>query len=275
MPVLEAAEYIEQAHLYRAVGERLSEQIPLQDLLSAMRHEVLATTRLPLAVDFLLTELKHSGMMYPAMLRLDHYFARFQTYLVGEAEREEGQFDMRTALLILRADAQYRAAGVSPAGLFLFQFEAISRNRLRYDPGLLAMSEDPVYGADWRAFILEVRQQVGLVDLADMVFMRSAEYHRRRALQKLENRELPLPLFGEKEGRIAFANRRKEPSLLFAAMQRHLNYPPVPRPVPPDPQKELLPQMMRRLERMEARLKLLEEESRQGIDITKFYSAEK
>jgi hypothetical protein len=34
---------------------------------------------------------------------------------------------------------------------------------------------------------------------------------------------------------------------------------------------ELIPQMQRRIERLEARIKFLEEEQRQGIDITKFY----
>lgn len=271
MSVLERAEYIEQAHLFRTLADRLIEQIPLQDLLAALKHELLASTRLPLAADFLLTELKHSGMMSPAMKRLPHYFAAYQSYLVGEAEREEGQFDMRTAVHILRADAEYRAAGVSPAGLFMFQFESISRNRLRYDPGLLAISKDPIYDELWREFILEVRNQVGLIDLADILFMRSEEYLRRREQQRLDNSQLKPILFGEKEGRIAFANRRKEPNLLFSAMQRHLGYPTVPRPVPPDPNKELLPLLMRRMERLESRIKLLEEENRQGIDITKFY----
>jgi hypothetical protein len=78
-------------------------------------------------------------------------------------------------------------------------------------------------------------------------------------------------LFGEKEGRIAFGNRRKEPLFLFAGMQRHLGYPIVPRPVPPDQTNELVPQLARRLERLEARIKLMEEERRTGIDITKFY----
>ena len=54
-------------------------------------------------------------------------------------------------------------------------------------------------------------------------------------------------------------------------MQRHLGYPRVPRPVPPDRTDELLPQLARRMERMEARIKLMEEERRTGIDITKFY----
>ena len=73
-------------------------------------------------------------------------------------------------------------------------------------------------------------------------------------------------------GKIALANRGKEPLYLFAALQRHLGYPTVPRPRPLDDQAQLLPQILRRLERIETRIKLLEEEQQGGIDITKFYS---
>lgn len=273
MPLLEPAEYVEQAHFFRTLAERLPEQIPLQDLLAALRHELLVSTRLPMAVDFLLTELRHSGMISPAMRRLGHYFTAYQSYLVEEAESDRGQFDMRVAVLILRAEADYRAVGASPQGMFLFQFESLARNRLRYAPGLKAISQDPLYSVAWQEFILEVRNQIGLIDFADLLYMRSDDYRRKRQEAKLEYEHLPEALFGEKEGRIALANRRKDPAFLFAALQRHLGYPAVPRPEPPDPNKELVPLLQRRLERLEARMKLFEEENRQGaIDITKFYS---
>ncbi len=54
-------------------------------------------------------------------------------------------------------------------------------------------------------------------------------------------------------------------------MQRHLGYPPVPRLEPPDPLPSLIPQLQRRMETFESRLKLIEEEQRGGLDITKFY----
>ena len=45
--------------------------------------------------------------------------------------------------------------------------------------------------------------------------------------------QLPVPaLFGEKEGKIAKANRGRDPLYLFAALQRQLGYPEVPRPRP-------------------------------------------
>ena len=81
-------------------------------------------------------------------------------------------------------------------------------------------------------------------------------------------------LFGEREGKIAFANRRKEPLFLFAAMHRHLGYPAVPRRHVQDTSIEMIPQMHRRIERLEQRLKFMEDEQRQGIDITKFYGGQ-
>jgi hypothetical protein len=61
--------------------------------------------------------------------------------------------------------------------------------------------------------------------------------------------------------------------LLFNALHRHLGYPEVPRPVKPDETPALIPQLLRRIERMEARLKLAEEELKGGIDLTRFYAA--
>ena len=83
--------------------------------------------------------------------------------------------------------------------------------------------------------------------------------------------EGPAILFGEKEGRIAYANRRRDPLYLFAALQRHLAYPEVPRPTPVDEAIEMLPQMARRWERLETRIKLWEDEQRGGFDLSQFY----
>src|SRR3972149_1103635 len=81
-------------------------------------------------------------------------------------------------------------------------------------------------------------------------------------------------LFGEKEGRIALANRRKDPLYLFAALQRHLSYPSVPRPRPEDTNRYLIPQLQQRMERIETRIKLLEEELHGGINLSRFYTQE-
>jgi hypothetical protein len=129
-----------------------------------------------------------------------------------------------------------------------------------------------MFDATWRNWILTVRRQIGLVDTADLIFVRSAHYYSRRGIDSGELQDdLKRPLFGEQEGKIAWATRRKDPLLLFAALQRQLGYPNVPRPVPADETPQLIPQLVRRMERVETRLKLLEEEQKGGIDISKFY----
>ncbi len=273
--MLPREEYVEQSYLFRMLLERLGQSIPLQELLEQAKYELLATTKLPMAIDLLLAELKHRGQMSSGMQLLQHYFIPFQTFLVAEAELDYGKFDFKTALRILAAEAEYRSKGeLDPQGLFFFQFEAISRNRLRYDRGLLAMSKDPVFSENWSDWILQVRNQLGLIDLADMIYLRSQFFEDRRG--RFENVEPQAPvLFAVAEGRIAFANRRKDPLYLFAAMQRHLGYPAVPRLEPIDPLPAIVPQLQRRIERLESRIKLLEEVERGGIDITKFYSTGK
>lgn len=311
--MLSHTEYVEQAYLFDLLGQRSSELIPMQELLDQLRHELLSTTNLPMAIDFMLGELRHSGMMSPAMKHLSHYFTPFQTFLITEAESEHGRFTMPIALRVLHFDAKLRgdyALALEPtadvadglaesnsgpnsgrnggpsargpggtaadrvrhsrSGFFFFQFETLCRNRLGYDKGLTAMSGDPVFDDDWRAWLLQLRANVGLVDLADLLFLTSDDYVRR-----LRAAGQPLPtkaiLFGEKEGRIAFANRRKDPLYLFGAMQRHLGYPPVPRMLVVEHDVDTIPQLLRRLERLETRLKIMEQEQKEEFDLTKFY----
>jgi hypothetical protein len=267
--MLPREEYIEQAYFFRTLRERMQQALSTQELLTMIKQELLSTTQLPMAVEFMGDELRHTGGFATAMARIPHYFTPFQTYVVSEAERDTGRFDFRIALEILEREADYRAAGPSIQGIFLYQFETICRNRLGYDRGLDAVAADSLYDADWREWIGTVRRQVGLVDFCDMIYVRSEIYRSPRGeVQK------PL-LFGEKEGRIAWANRRKDPLYLFAALQRHLNYPQVPRPKPEDLQRNLLPAMQRRVERLEARLKLLEEELRGGINLQRFFGPPK
>src|SRR5262245_16161038 len=125
-------EYIEQAHFFRALGERLRENVPAQEVLGSVREEVLATTNLPMAIDFLLAELRHAGVLGSAMAQLDHYFTPFQAFVVQEAEDERRRFDLRVGLEILRREAEYRAKEPSRQGIFLYQFEELSSNRLGY-----------------------------------------------------------------------------------------------------------------------------------------------
>lgn len=269
--LLDREEYVEQAHFFRSLSERLPKNQPLQEALVHLRDEILATTKLPMAIDFLSAELRHCGEMASAMRKLSHYFTPFQAYVIAEAENERGRFDMRVAIEILRHEAEYRSGEPSRAGAFMYQFEALCRNRLRYEAGLDAMAQDPIFDKPWRDWLTTVRHQIGIVDFADLLYVRSAQYvnERRRRRQEIDP-DCPI-LFGEKEGKIAAANRHKDPLYLFAALQRHLGYPKVPRVDPVDETPQLIYQLMRRTERLETRMKLLEDEQRGGIDITRFY----
>ncbi|KAA1259741.1 hypothetical protein LF1_22780 [Rubripirellula obstinata] len=274
--MLEQAEYIEQGHLFQLLRERLADEMPMQELLRQARYELLATTKLPIAIDYLLTELKHSGLMSPAMYKLDHYFTPFQSYLIAQAEEETGQFTIAAALQVLEAEAKYRSGdGSSPQGLFFYHFEVLCRSRLNYDKGLTAISADPMYDMPWKKWILMLRAQIGLVETADLLFLASEDY-RDRMIEAGESVEGKGPfLFGVREGKIAFGNRRQDPLFLFAAMQRHLGYPPVPRIQVLDENPDMIPQLSRRIERLEMRIKIMEEEKRGGLDITKFYEKHK
>jgi hypothetical protein len=263
---LDREEYVEQAYFFQTLRERMQQDMSTQDLLEGIRQEVLTTTMLPYALDFMAGELRLTGGFATAMARLPHYFTPFQTYVVSEAERAEGRFDFRIALEVLQREVEYRAQGTSPQGIFLFQFETLCRNRLGYDRGLEAVAGDPIFDDNWREWILSVRHQVGMVDFADMIYVRSEFYRKTR------QKEEKAVLFGEKEGRIALANRRKDPLYLFSALQRHLGYPSVPRPRPEDAQRYLLPVLQRHVDRLEMRLKLIEEEIRGGINLARFYA---
>ena len=70
------------------------------------------------------------------------------------------------------------------------------------------------------------------------------------------------------------ANRQKDPLHLFAALQRQLGYPEVPRLKPFDNTSQLTTQLARRMEQLEGRIRLLEEEQRGGIDLSKFFHGE-
>ena len=271
MDRLEREEYVEQAYFFRMLAERITENQSTQDLLASIRQEVLATTKLPMALDYLLSELKHLGVFAPAMRRLSHYFTAFQAYLVEEAENDRGKFDLRVALEVLRRLAEFMADEATPQGTFLFQFEAICRNRLRYDQGLDAIASDPVYDEAWSDWIRGLSLRIGMVDMADVIYVNSEYYREVQAKARRQVDETKPVLFGVREGRIALANRHKDPLYLFSALQRQLGYPAVPKPKPIDETQEILPQLSRRLEHVERRLKLFEDEQRGGIDLSQFY----
>lgn len=268
--VLDREEYIEQAYFFRVLRERLLENVPTQEILRHIHEEILSTTRLPLAIQFLGTELKHTGLLSSGFARLPHYFTPFQSFIIRQAEEAKSRFSMEICLLILEREAQYRASQPTPQGLFVYQFEALSRNRLGYDEGLLAMLADPFYDLDWRAFLEMVHRQVGIVDFADLLYLRSQFYVQDQRRIDPAYEPPVSPLFGEKEGKIAKANRGRDPLYLFAALQRQLGYPEVPRPKPRDDLAARVETLKAKLKELEIRVKLLEAEARGQTDLTQF-----
>ncbi|MEY3458120.1 MAG: hypothetical protein RL215_1277 [Planctomycetota bacterium] len=276
--VLDREEYVEQQYFFRVYRERLQEGVPSQEILQTIHEEILSTTRLPMAIDFMRAEILHRGRISDAMSRLSHYFAAFQAFVIQRAEDEEARFEQQTALRILELEAHYRADSPRMAGLFVYQLECIARNRLGYSAGLEAMSADPLYSEDWSRWILRIRGDLGTLELAELVYRASEHFYTRRGgnrkgVPEGESGPRGLVLFGEQEGRIARANIGRDPLYLFAALQRHLGYPAVPR-VHASESTEKLPGFLEaRLQKIEQRLKILDMESRGGLDLSRFYQA--
>ncbi len=271
--LLEREEYIEQAYCFRAYRERLDDNLPAQEILSTIGEEVLATTKLPLALDFLKGEILLTGKVSDGMQRLSHYFTPFQAFLMARAEEEKSRFDQKTALLALERQAEYLSKKPTPQGLFIFQFECIARNRLGYDRGMKAVAADPIFNDDWRDWILKIRHRLGTTDFADLIFYRSEHFvnERRRRTGNPDYRPSFPVLFGVEEGRIAKANRGKDPLFMFAALQRQLGHPAVPRSRRPTSAPPIHPALEQRLQRIEARLKLVESEVEEEFDLSQFY----
>lgn len=269
MPVLDREEPIEQAYFFQAFRERVLDGMPAQEVLSRIGEELLSTTKLPLAVGFLATEIKLTGLMAPAMARLGHYFTPFQAFVIGRAEVEIGsRFPMDQALLILEREARYRADNPTPAGLFVYQFEAISRNRLGYAGGLEAMSGDPFYDEDWRHYIMTLRARLGDVDFADLIYVRSAWLVAQKRRRDPDWQPKFPVLFSEKEGRIARANHGRDPLYLFMALQRQLGYPEVPRPKRLDEADARIAALEQRAQLLENRVKQLESGGKVELDLS-------
>jgi hypothetical protein len=274
MAILEREEHIEQAYFFRVLRERMTDGQATQTILEAIHQEILSTTRLPFAIQFLATELKHSGLLSSGFARLPHYFTPFQAFVVAGSEDEARRFSTDTAVLVLEREAQYRAGTLTPAGLFIYQFEVLCRNRLGYDGGLRAMAADPFYDADWKSFLDMARHQIGLIDFADLVYARSEQYVLEQRRRDPAYEPPVPPLFGEKEGKIARANQGRDPLYLFAALQRQLGYPEVPRPRPRDDLSVKIETLQAKLRDLEMRFKLLEADFRGTLDLNQLIKPE-
>ena len=269
----ERDEYVEQAYFFRAYRERLDENLPAQEILASVSQEILSTTRLPMALEFLNSELMLHGKITGGMNQLAHYFTPFQCFVLSKAELDRARFDMRTGLEILEKEADFLASEtVSPQGLFIYQFESISRNGLGYQEGLKAIAEDPMFDKDWADWIAKIRQSLGAIEFSEMLYARS-EFRVEEVRKRTDDAEYHPSysvLFGVQEGRIAKANRGKDPLYMYAALQRHLGYPKVPRPKKPR-SEQIDPFIEQRFQQLETRLKILEAETSGKFDLSQFY----
>jgi len=267
-------EHIEKAYFFRIYRERLEEGLASQEILETIQEEILATTKLPMALDFLKGEIVLTGNIGEGMARLDHYFRPFQSFIMRQAEKVRSHFDQKIALHILQREAEYLSENPTPAGLFIFQFECIAHNHLGYDLGMNAMASDPMFDEDWADWILKTRLRLGTTDFADLVFYRSEHFvnEKRRRLRDDSYRPDHAILFGAQEGRIAKANRGKDPMFMFAALQRQLGHPSAPRPAPRTEKSIIHPVLEQRLQKIEMRLQLLEADAKGDFDLSKFYA---
>jgi hypothetical protein len=262
-------ECIEQAYFFRTLRERVQSENAAQDVLTSVAEEVLTTTRLPMAIQFLATEMRHTGQLATGFAKLPHYFTPFQRFVVKQSEDVKRKFPFLVALEVLEREATYKAGPLTPAGLFVYQFEALTRNRLGYTDGLVAMSEEPFFPKEWQENANITRRQVGIVEFAELVYLRSEQYVYDRRRENPEYAPGLVPLFGEKEGRIAKASRGRDPLFLFAALQRQLGYPEVPKPAKKEDGIKV-EQLEKKVRDMDTRIRILEAEARGTFDPTQF-----
>lgn len=267
---LENEEYVEQTYFFRVLRERISQGLSTQEILESLDQEILSTTKLPMAIGFLRSELKHSGNLSGGFERLAHYFSAFQAHVMRSAENDRMKFSIHNALSCLEKEALYRSGKPTQSGLFIYQFEVLARNRLGYEDGLNAIAKDRFYPKEWQEFISDARNQLSVVDFADLVYLRSEWYVIEQRRKDPAYDPSLSPLFGEKEGKIAGANRNRDPLYLFAALQRQLGYPEVPRYVEKTQEQALLTVLQSKVRDLEGRIRLLEQETKGHVDLAEF-----
>ena len=121
-PPLGREEYIEQAPFLSALGERLAANVPAQEVLASVREEVLATTKLPLAIDFPAGRVAARRRARPgdgAVAPLLHAVSGVRHPGIGKRAAA-----VRSACRagILRREAEYRAESRRGLHAFLFTF---------------------------------------------------------------------------------------------------------------------------------------------------------
>jgi hypothetical protein len=137
------------------------------------------------------------------------------------------------------------------------------------------MAADPHYiGPPWSDWILRARLQLGATDFGELIYRSSQQFvDDRRRMQGDPDWTSPHPvLFGPREGRIAKANLGKDPLYMFAALQRQLGYPSVPRPRREMGLEQQVPALQAKLSQLEKRIQLLEAETRGTLDLSQYYT---
>ena len=257
-------------YFFRTFRERLGENLAAQDILSRLHEEILTTTRLPMAVEFLAAEVKHTGLLHTGFEKLPHYFTPFQSFLVRQAEEPRTRFTTLEALRVMEQESKYKAETPTHAGLFVFHFESLLRNKLGFDEGLRAVEGDPYYPKVWKDYIDIVRRQVGVFDFCDLVYLRSTLYvSDQKRINPVYEPPVP-PLYGDKEGKIAKASRGRDPLFLFRGTSEAVE---LPRSAEAAGTRLLggeARSVTRQLRDLENRLKLAEGELRGSIDWTQF-----
>ena len=88
--LLPREEYVEQAYFFRVLRERMQQSTSTQELLDAIRQEILATTMLPFAMEFWRASCKLTGGFARAMARRPITSRRFRATWWPRPRRPRG-----------------------------------------------------------------------------------------------------------------------------------------------------------------------------------------
>ena len=270
-PVLDREEYIEQAYFFRASASGSPTTCRPRTSSPRLHEELLTTTRLPYAVQFLAAEIKHTG---PARQRVREAAALlhpFQAFVIRQAEEEKQRFPMADGAAGAGTRGRVPGRAADQPGLFVYQFETIARNRLGYIDGLAAMAADPLYDADWRATSTSSAGRSATSTSRDLVYLRSELYvtEQRRANPAYEpSRAAALRREGGEDRQGQPRPRPAVPVRRAAAATR------LPRGAAvtqrDDGKTRSWSKIETKLRELETRLKLAEGELRGNIDLSQF-----
>jgi hypothetical protein len=136
---------------------------------------------------------------------------------------------------------------------------------------MTAISDDPFFDETWRDWILKARLRLGTTDFGQLIYYRSEQFLAERRKRHPDYKPSYPILFSVQEGRIAKANRGKDPLYMFAALQRQIGHPAAPRLRAKEPGPIIHPILEQRLQRIETRLKILDSEVKGDFNLSDFY----